>query len=88
MPEVYNKRTGHPPEAIYVGRPTRWGNPFPVEQYGRARCIEMFKVWVMEPEQEQLRQAARALLIGRDLVCWCVPADCHAFTWLEIANGL
>lgn len=29
MPRVYNKHHGDaPPGAVYIGRPTKWGNPF------------------------------------------------------------
>lgn len=36
-----------PEEAIYVGRPTRFGNPFQVGRDGtRERCVELFRRWL------------------------------------------
>ena len=32
-----------PVGAVSVARPHRWGNPFSVERYGRARAIELFR---------------------------------------------
>ncbi len=32
-----------PPGAIYVGRPTIWGNPFPVDIYGAEGAAERFR---------------------------------------------
>ncbi len=64
--------------AVYVGRPTQWGNPFDGSSQGlanfRAYAIECGNLW-LNP------------LRGRDLVCWC-PLDqpCHAEVLLELAN--
>jgi hypothetical protein len=38
-----------PPGAIYVGRPTRFGNPFPVDIYGRDRAVDLFRRWMLGP---------------------------------------
>ncbi|MFD3929713.1 DUF4326 domain-containing protein [Streptomyces sp. NPDC058614] len=105
-----------PDRAIYVGRPTRFGNPFTlapaasqrgalldmwaVEYNGRrlgrwddiaaARtdAADRYARWIREPEQESTRTLFRALLHGRDLMCWC-PTDqpCHADALLELANA-
>ena len=32
-----------PEGAIYVGRPTRWGNPFNIEWHGRDLAVETFR---------------------------------------------
>lgn len=35
-----------PPDAVYVGRPTRWGNPFRVGVDGTAEeCVALFAKW-------------------------------------------
>lgn len=90
MPLVYSKRGGAetPPNgAVYVGRPTRWGNPFKVGRDGaRGVCVDLYRAWIMDPEQANLRVAARRDLAGKDLVCWCAPEACHADVLLEIAN--
>lgn len=95
MPKVLSARTlprekGKfilPEGAVYVGRPSRWGNPFALNTYDRATVLRKFREWVFAPEQFALREAARQELKGKDLVCWCHPLDCHADIWLVIANG-
>ena len=42
-----------PEGAVYVGRPTRWGNPYVLHRYGVAISLELFKntvrgFWVPE----------------------------------------
>lgn len=88
MAEVYNMRRKEevPPGAIYVGRPTRWGNPFFIGQHGsRAQVIERYRKWVWT--QPNIVSAARRELRGKDLVCWCAPKTCHADVLMEIAAG-
>jgi len=77
-----------PTDAVYVGRPSRWGNPFVVGRDGdRALCKERHRAWIMAPAQAALRARVRAELRGKWLACWCRPdQDCHADTLLEIAN--
>ncbi|MGF1611893.1 MAG: DUF4326 domain-containing protein [Kiloniellales bacterium] len=78
-----------PAHAVYVGRPSRWGNPFVVGRDGdREACKERHRAWIMAPEQAALRAEARAELRGKTLACWCRPDQaCHADTLLEIANA-
>lgn len=76
---IYNKRTSTPPDsAIYVGRPTRWGNPFTVEQYGRGQAVLRFAEWLKHSPEARWQREHIHELAGRDLICWCSPARCHA----------
>lgn len=88
-----------PENAVYVGRPTKWGNPFTVEQFGLEESIKYFegvlKTWCLKWTQEALGAADEMKiqrediqeLRGKDLACWC-PLDkpCHADILLELAN--
>lgn len=73
-----------PPDAIYVGRPTKWGNPF--------KCADTFRWWLLTPRPAGDVERDRILadiaeLRGKDLACWCKPGNsCHADTLLELAN--
>lgn len=71
-----------PEGAVYVGRPTKWGNPFP-----SYRSIEVYEqyLYFTEPGKKLLAQIDE--LAGKDLVCWC-PLDkpCHADVLLRLAN--
>lgn len=35
-----------PEGTVYVGRPTVFGNPFPVDVYGRADAVDLFRRWL------------------------------------------
>ena len=97
MPKrIQRKRTKGwrmPEGAVYVGRPTKWGNPFhkmEVVQMGAALMDEMmaFRVLVTSEATWPYRKEAQAALRGKHLACWC-PLDqpCHADVLLEVANG-
>jgi hypothetical protein len=76
-----------PMGAVVVARPSRWGNPFPVdggEVPDRATSVARYRAWAATDPPELADLAA---LRGRDLACWC-PLDgpCHADVLLERAN--
>jgi hypothetical protein len=86
MPKVLNKRTDViPADAIYVGRPSKWGNPFKIGRDGtREVCVMKYRTALLL--DRELQSAAQVELRGKDLVCWCAPEACHADVLLEIAN--
>lgn len=72
-----------PEGAVYVGRPTKWGNPF-VGAEPEALVEDYRKLFEGRPHLVEL---ARAELAGKDLMCWCAEGQpCHADLLLEIAN--
>lgn len=75
-----------PEGSVYVGRPTRWGNPYAIgPSMGRADAVARYRSWVAT--QPDVMAAARTELAGRDLVCWCPDGEpCHADVLLELAN--
>lgn len=85
MPKVLNSRHGNPPEgAVYIGRPSFWGNPFTIGVDGnRAEVIEKYRAQLLA---SPLLMARLPDLRGKDLVCWCAPAACHGDILLELAN--
>lgn len=87
MPAVHNRyRKTAPAGAIYIGRPSKWGNPFVIGKDGdRAAVIAKFRDWLLS--QPELVEAAHLELAGRDLVCFCAPAACHGDVLLEVASG-
>ena len=75
-----------PARAVYVGRPTRWGNPYRVQGYGRAEAVRLYEEH-LEGLSSALQAARVAGLEGRDLACWCrVDEACHADILLRLAN--
>jgi hypothetical protein len=85
MPRVFNKsRDRIPAGAVYVGRPSKWGNPFAIGRDGdRADVVRKHKAWLLK--QPHLLMELRELR-GKDLVCFCAPEACHADTLVELAN--
>lgn len=86
MPVVRNRRGDrHYANACYVGRPTKYGNPFEIGRDGtREQVIAKYRRYL--DEHPELVSSAKAELRGHDLVCWCAPLPCHADVLLEVAN--
>lgn len=98
----YHRDMVLPESTIYVGRPSKWGNPFRVIRLGhkcgyRVRNSEfnfkadahIYAVHLFRHLAESPAWEERvAELRGYDLACWCAPEfACHADVLLEIANG-
>ena len=71
----------------YVGRPTKWGNPFKTPPMPRTHAINAYREWMKTSKRGMyLSSLAKSELKGKDLVCWCAPQPCHADVLIEIAN--
>lgn len=71
---------------VYIGRGSRWGNPFRVGRDGdRAEVIKKYRAWVTERLRDVagLRGELRALK-GMRLGCFCKPLACHGDVLLEL----
>lgn len=100
MPRVLNKRTDEiPPDAKYVGRPSKYGNPMTVRELRRlfptdtaeklnAKAVAWYKDYLEEyiKVHPEFLDVIKKELKGYDLVCWCAPLPCHADVLLELAN--
>jgi hypothetical protein len=84
-----------PEGAVYVGRPTKWGNPFRVrrntelgEVDDQQTAVWNYWHWMRHPRHWALPEPPDvAELRGKDLACWCpLSASCHADVLLELAN--
>ncbi|HYG27136.1 MAG TPA: DUF4326 domain-containing protein [Caulobacteraceae bacterium] len=87
MVRVLNKKvSGVPAGAVYVGRPTQWGNPFAMRtESERALVVRRFEQYAA---QRLVRERGwLEPLRGKDLVCWCAPRACHADVLARLANG-
>lgn len=83
MCEVVNKKdlTGAD-GTVYIGRPSKWGNPFShregtLAKYkvsSRKEALERYEKYLLDsPElMDSLHE-----LKGKILVCWCKPKACH-----------
>ena len=87
-----------PENTVYVGRGSRWGNPYVVGKDGTAQdCIEKYKNLMLpythkDGSLEKFYVSSANLediktLRGKNLACWCaLNKPCHADFLLEIAN--
>ena len=74
-----------PKNAIYVGRPSRWGNPWPVPFYYLESSLRAYRELLVKEIQENPKFLDD--LRGKDLACFC-PLDqkCHADILLEFLS--
>lgn len=92
MPRVYNRHRGDaPPNAVYIGRGTIYGNPFSHIDYpntilvgSRDEAVEKYRERL--ENMPSLQKLIKKELKGKDLVCSCAPRACHGDVILEIAN--
>jgi hypothetical protein len=78
---------------IFIGRGSRWGNPFS-HMYGttatwivdsREEAITQFEKWFRA--QPEMVAMAKRELHGRTLGCYCSPGlPCHGDVLIKIAN--
>jgi hypothetical protein len=76
-----------------VKRPSRYGNPFVLDENERndptahARVVALYRRWITAPEQAELLASARRELRGLNLGCSCkLGLQCHADVLLELVN--
>jgi len=87
-----------PPNTVYVGRPTQWGNPYRVAktapQVGEfetaSEAVAAYGAYIranLACSTERFRLPITKLR-GKNLACFC-PLDqpCHADVLLQIANA-
>lgn len=79
----------HPPGSKYVGRPTRFGNPWTVANVGRATAVENYREALLAGRLDFTIADVQRELRGWDLICWCGPFDeCHGDVLLLVAAGV
>jgi len=76
---------------IYIGRPSRWGNPFTWKPGTLAEFVvpkdevlARYEAWLRA--QPELVAKVRAELRGKVLGCWCAPGPCHGDVLARVAN--
>ena len=70
------------PYDIYIGRPSKFGNPFIVGKDGtRDEVIEKYRTWIMNQPQ-LLKELPK--LKNKTLGCWCKPNKCHGDILIEL----
>ena len=70
------------PYDVYIGRPSKWGNPFLIGKDGtREEVTEKYRQFILKHPQliEDLYE-----LKGKVLGCWCAPNSCHGDVLIEL----
>jgi hypothetical protein len=92
MNRIVHCKSGEPFD-VYVGRPSKFGNPFTHKPNTTAEflvssqeeAVLRFDEWIRT--QPELLEAVKRELRGKVLACWCGPRDaCHAQILATIAN--
>ena len=92
-----------PEGAVYVERPTMWGNPWsvgtlrpePLLPLTAEQVVRRFERWLTLRVAAPFHGVERARILnslhqlrGKDLACWCgLDQPCHADVLLRLANG-
>ena len=94
-------KPGIPDGALYVGRPTQWGNPAKIGEYFRNAegrlvfvrdnftAVQIFFDFCKKQLEENPEEFVAYLrpLVGRVLCCWCGPSDvCHADILIRLSR--
>lgn len=89
MPEakrIQRKRTKGwkmPKNTVYVGRPTKWGNPWELSACGtRRKCVRLYRAWLVGTFTE--KSIERILANGKS----CPKQPLAMLRWLMIRGGL
>lgn len=84
-PTVVNVQAHTPgPDDVYIGRPSKWGNPFKLGRYSRWAAISLFRRSI----PKRFTQEELASLAGKTLVCYCSPKACHGDALADAVEAL
>jgi len=69
---------------IYIGRPSKWGNPYQSGRDGTRQQV----ITAYEHHLHTRPDLISALpeLTGKTLGCWCAPKACHGDVLARLAN--
>lgn len=84
------------PYDVYIGRPSKWGNPYShltsrtaaeFQVQTRAEAIERYKEWLQHHYSiGTFSLQDLADLHGKVLGCWCKPKACHGDYLVKVAE--
>lgn len=85
LAKIWNKKHGNTPaSAVYIGRPSPWGNPWSIGLLSRDEVLIRFKSYAVDKYKND--PSWLEPLKGKDLECWCAPQKCHGDILLEILD--
>lgn len=75
------------PYDVYIGRPSKYGNPYRLGFDGDRKEV-IRKYAQMLQKNPGLQWAARQVLQGKRLGCFCKPEPCHGDILARVADGM
>jgi len=70
---------------VYIGRPSKWGNPFLIGRDGsRFDVIAKYETYFFA--NKDLMRDAKTELRGKRLGCYCFPMACHGDILAKYVN--
>lgn len=88
MTKVINTKRKDIKYDVYIGRGSKWGNPFAMNGWSddeRNRVCDEYEKWFYT--QQDLIDSLPEL-IGKTLGCFCKPKRCHGDFLAKLANEL
>ena len=70
---------------VYIGRPSKWGNPYVIGRDGDRDTVIMLYAEHLMSSPKLL--AALGELRGKTLGCYCKPLACHGDVLAAFADG-
>jgi hypothetical protein len=79
---------------VYIGRPSKWGNPFS-HKVGttakfkvdtRDKAVEAYRGWITKGDGKHLLKDLHELE-NKILGCWCKPKRCHGDILKELVEN-
>lgn len=81
------------PYDVYIGRPSKWGNPFTHRQDGktlakhivgsRDEAVDAYREWITNGEGKHLMKDLHELK-NKVIACWCKPQSCYGDVLAEL----
>jgi len=88
---VHCKRQGYD---IYIGRPSKWGNPFKINavyqghKMNRLNTIQAYEDWIRYSDEGQKLLLDIPSLYHKVLGCWCKPQPCHGDILVQLLEEM
>jgi hypothetical protein len=72
------------PYDVFIGRPSKWGNPFKIGRDGsREEVIHKYEEWLHDTYLVTDLPELRGKILG----CFCAPLGCHGDVLARLANA-
>lgn len=85
MPKTTVVNINNSEHEVYIGRPSKYGNPFKIGKDGtRLEVITKFKAWLLS--NEKLMNDIMEL-DGKVLGCHCKPKRCHGDVLVDVIEA-